>query len=60
MTWNDIEAKWAAMARRVGSDVTLNNDDTVITRAPKPPTPASLITEPTEMSAPLPLDRPAA
>lgn len=37
MRWSDIEAKWAAMARRVQSDHLLDNEDTVIPCASEPP-----------------------
>ena len=57
MTWTDIEAKWAAMTRRVQSDRSLDDDDMVITRAPEPP--SSLQDEASEQRAPIPLDRPA-
>lgn len=54
MTWNEIEVKWAAMARRVGSDA--KQDDVVIPSeiAPDPP---GLQTEPNELRVPMPLDR---
>jgi hypothetical protein len=54
MTWNEIAVKWAAMARRVGSDPT--QDDVVIPSeiALDPP---GLQTEPTELREPIPLDR---
>jgi hypothetical protein len=57
MNWTDIEAKWAAMTRRVQSDQSRDDDDMVITRAPEQP--PLLRDEATEMRAPPPLDRPA-
>lgn len=56
MTWTDIEAKWAAMARRVQSDPSRDDDDTVTDRASAP----SLQDDAIEMRAPAPLDLPAA
>lgn len=58
MSWTDIEAKWAAMARRVQSDKSRDDNDRVIDGAPaREP---SLRGEVTEMRAPPSLDRPAA
>ncbi len=37
MTWNDIEAKWAAMARRVGSDHSQGDDPIATDLPPDPP-----------------------
>lgn len=56
MKWNEIEVKWAAMARRVGSD--RKQDD-----APSASEMRSDLTEtqsePTELRAPMPPDRSA-
>ncbi len=57
MTWTDIEAKWAAMTRRVQSDRSVDDDDMVITRAAL--LPPLLRDEATELRAPAPLERPA-
>lgn len=57
MNWKDIEAKWAAMARRVQSDQVQDNDDTVITRESESPSQSD---DATEMRAPPPLDHPVA
>ncbi len=56
MNWNDIEAKWAAMTRRVQSDWPLDGDGTVFTRALAP----ALMPQDQapEFSATAPLDRP--
>lgn len=56
MNWTDIEAKWAAMTRRVQSDRSLDDDEMVITREPEPPL---LQDNATELLAPTPIDRPA-
>lgn len=57
MTWNDIEAKWAAMTRRVQSDRPLDGDGMVFTGEPGP---VSLVQdEANDLRAPAPLDRPA-
>lgn len=56
MTWNDIEVKWAAMARRVGSDRAPASGETPITTAQDQPEPQ---TETTELRAPAPADRAA-
>lgn len=57
MTWTDIEAKWAAMTRRVQCDRSVDGEDMVIMRAPDQP---SLLRDAAgEQRAPLPLDRPA-
>lgn len=56
MTWNEIEVKWAAMARRVGSD--RKPDDALST----PELPSELPetqSEPTELRAPTSPDRSA-
>lgn len=56
MTWTDIEAKWAAMARRVQSEQVQDDDDTVIVSASEQP---SLRADATGLRAtPLP-DRPS-
>jgi uncharacterized protein (DUF2236 family) len=57
MTWNDIEAKWAAMTRRVQSDRSVDDDAMAITRAPEQP--SLLRDEASEQPAQTPLDRPA-
>ena len=58
MSWTDIEAKWAAMARRVQSDKSRDDEDTVTDRVQaRVP---SLQSEATEMRVPPSLDRPAA
>lgn len=54
MNWNEIEAKWTAMARRVRADRVLD-DDNKITSAPVQSQQDGL-----QMQAPKPLDRPAA
>jgi hypothetical protein len=56
MNWTDIEAKWAAMTRRVQSDRS-DDDEMVITCVQGQP---SLLPDAaTELRAPAPLDRPA-
>jgi hypothetical protein len=57
MTWTDIEAKWAAMTRRVQSDRSVDGDEMVITRTPEQP--SLLRDEASEQPAPMPLDSPA-
>ena len=57
MNWTDIEAKWAAMARRVRSDQLQDSDDTVITRAAEPIVKRN---DAAETSAQPPIDRPVA
>ena len=37
MNWSEIEAKWAAMARRVQSDQVQDNEDTVTPCGSEPP-----------------------
>ena len=49
MTWNDIEAKWAAMARRVGSDRG-KVDNQIASELPA--NAPELPSEPTELRAP--------
>jgi hypothetical protein len=56
MTWTDIEAKWAAMTRRVQSDRSADGDAMVITRAAEQP--SLLRNEASEQPAPIPFDRP--
>ena len=56
MTWNEIEVKWAAMTRRVGSD---RKQDDVVIPSETPLDPPGLQTEPTELRAPMPADRSA-
>ena len=57
MNWTDIEAKWAAMARRVRSDQLQDSDDTVITRAAEPIVKRN---DAAETRAQPPIDRPVA
>ena len=52
MNWNEIEAKWAAMARRVRSDL-----PRVETKAITAAVPPKLQPDPSEMRAPPTLDR---
>jgi hypothetical protein len=56
MNWTEIEAKWAAMARRVRADRPADDDDMVITIA----TSSRPLQDTVEMQAPKPLDSPAA
>ena len=57
MNWTEIEAKWAAMTRRVKSDRPLGDDNMAVTAEPEQ---APLIQEEaSEMRAPSPLDRPS-
>lgn len=57
MNWADIEAKWAAMTRRVQSERSVDDDDMVITCPQEQP---SLLPDAaSELRAPAPLDRPA-
>ncbi|EKD61145.1 MAG: hypothetical protein ACD_54C00377G0002 [uncultured bacterium] len=53
MSWNEIQLKWAAMARRVRSDLPQQDDNTVITPALQPPLQPDL----TEMRVSPQLDR---
>lgn len=54
MSWDEIQSKWAAMARRVRSDLPRDDDALAIsaTPAPSPPPPIR-----PETSAPPQLDR---
>ena len=56
MNWTEIEAKWAAMTRRVKSDQPLGKDNMAATAGPDQ---ASLMPdEASELRAREPLDRP--
>ena len=56
MNWTEIEAKWAAMTRRVQSDQPLGDDSKA---APSEPEQAPVIQgEASDLPAPAPLDRP--
>ncbi len=57
MNWTDIQAKWAAMTRRVQSDQSGDDDVMVITREPEQQ--SSLRDDVAELRAPQPLDRTA-
>ncbi len=54
MNWNDIEAKWTAMTRRVQSDTSRDDDQMTIPRAAEQP--PVLQDEPTEQRAPASVD----
>jgi len=57
MNWTEIEAKWAAMTRRVQSDRAQGDDNLTPIAAPEqPPMPRD---EASELRASVPLDRPA-
>ena len=57
MSWKDIETKWAAMARRVGSEPTRDSTEAVVGRTPEP---QPLPDEGTQLRAQSPVDRPTA
>ncbi len=57
MSWKDIETKWAAMARRVGSEPTRDSTEAVVGRTPEP---QPLPDEGTPSRAQPPVDRPTA
>lgn len=57
MSWKDIETKWAAMARRVGSEPTRESIEAVAGRTPEP---EPLPDEGTQSRAQSPVDRPTA
>jgi hypothetical protein len=56
MTWNEIEVKWAAMARRVGSDCKQDHELSAPEMPSDLPAPQS---GPTEQSTQMPPDRSA-
>lgn len=56
MTWNEIEVKWAAMARRVGSD---RKRDDELSASEMPSDLSEPQSEPTDLRAPRPPDRSA-
>ena len=41
MSWTDIELKWATMTSRIGADRALNDDQSLIARAPSQTLPNS-------------------
>ena len=57
MNWTEIEAKWAAMTRRVKSDRLLGDDNMSV--SPDPEQAPVMQEEAAEMRAPRPLDRPS-
>lgn len=57
MSWKDIETEWAAMTRRVRSDLPQGETDAVISRTPVP---AGLQSEDTDQRTSPQLDRPTA
>jgi hypothetical protein len=57
MNWTEIEAKWAAMTRRVKTDLPMGDDNMSV--SPEPEQAPAMQEEATELRAPLPLDRPS-